>query len=154
MKISKINSVSRCSCHEKGCGGYQKAKGHLDTQMFPECAGTRYDRDIVKKTRERRKRHHKTVSKSITEIKTAQSALRELFHIKTPMDKKLAAVKAAMEKLDEVMADLDKMQAESGDEMGNSAYVEMIKGAKNEIVSAKQIMQNHLEIIELMQEET
>ena len=33
-----------------------KSSGKLDTQMYPECAGTKYDRDIVKKTRKRRRR--------------------------------------------------------------------------------------------------
>jgi predicted nucleotidyltransferase/8-oxo-dGTP pyrophosphatase MutT (NUDIX family) len=28
--------------------------GHLDTQLFPECAGTKFDRDVVKKNRKRR----------------------------------------------------------------------------------------------------
>lgn len=51
MKIfSSIKSLSG------DCGGFQKPKGHLDTQMFPECAGTECDRDIVKKTREKRKK--------------------------------------------------------------------------------------------------
>jgi len=31
------------------CGGYGKPKGKLDTQLFPECEDTKYDRDIVKK---------------------------------------------------------------------------------------------------------
>lgn len=41
------------------CGGFQKPKGHLDTQMFPECEGTETDRNIVKKTVERRKKKEK-----------------------------------------------------------------------------------------------
>jgi hypothetical protein len=44
------------------CGGFQKPKGHLDTQMFPECEGTPCDRNIVKKTVEKRKK--KKVKKS------------------------------------------------------------------------------------------
>ena len=47
MKIYRITS---------NCGGYGKPKGHLDTQMFPECAGKPGDRDIVKK---QRKKHEK-----------------------------------------------------------------------------------------------
>jgi len=45
MKIYRIQSK---------CGGYQKAKGHLDTQLYPECEGTPEDRDIVKKNREKK----------------------------------------------------------------------------------------------------
>lgn len=44
------------------CGGYGKPKGHLDTQMFPECEGYPGDRDAVKKTRERRKNKKKKLS--------------------------------------------------------------------------------------------
>lgn len=46
MKITKINS--------NDCGGFKKPKGHLDTQLFPECEGTETDRDIVKKTEKKR----------------------------------------------------------------------------------------------------
>ena len=38
---------------------WPKAKGHLDTQLFPECEGTKYDRDIVKKTVNERKKKGK-----------------------------------------------------------------------------------------------
>ena len=37
------------------CGGFRPPKGHLDTQMFPECEGYETDRNIVRKTVERRK---------------------------------------------------------------------------------------------------
>jgi len=37
------------------CGGFRPAKGHLDTQMFPECKGWPTDRDIVKKNRKGKK---------------------------------------------------------------------------------------------------
>lgn len=30
------------------------ASGHLDTQLFPDCSGTKFDRDVVVKTRKRR----------------------------------------------------------------------------------------------------
>jgi hypothetical protein len=40
----------------KKCPSFGKPKGKLDTQLYPECAGTKYDRDIVKKTREERKK--------------------------------------------------------------------------------------------------
>ncbi len=48
MKITKINSNE--------CGGFKKPKGHLDTQMFPECENWPTDRNIVKKTVEKRKK--------------------------------------------------------------------------------------------------
>lgn len=48
MKIIKINS-------KKDCGGFQKPKGKLDTQLYPECKDTKYDRDVVKKHRKRKK---------------------------------------------------------------------------------------------------
>jgi hypothetical protein len=44
---------------QSNCGGYQKPKGHLDTQMYPECEGTPADRDIVKKIREKREKKKK-----------------------------------------------------------------------------------------------
>ena len=47
MKIYKIQS---------NCGGYKKPKGHLDTQMFPECEGTDSDRDIIRKNRKRKRK--------------------------------------------------------------------------------------------------
>ena len=62
MKIYRITS----DCKGGLCGGYGKPKGHLDTQMFPECKGKPGDRDVVKKTRERRnkgKKKKKTVAK-------------------------------------------------------------------------------------------
>ena len=42
---------------KKKSKGYSsgKPKGHLDTQLFPECEGSQFDRNIVKKTEERRK---------------------------------------------------------------------------------------------------
>ena len=48
MKITRQES--------NDCGGFRPPKGHLDTQMFPECAGKETDRNIVKKTVERRKK--------------------------------------------------------------------------------------------------
>ena len=50
---------------QSNCGGYRKPKGHLDTQMFPECANTPADRDVVKKTRERREKGKKKKKASI-----------------------------------------------------------------------------------------
>ncbi|MGV9205327.1 MAG: hypothetical protein ACOC44_15055 [Promethearchaeia archaeon] len=38
------------------CGGFNPPKGKLDTQLFPECEGYETDRNIVKKTVEKRKK--------------------------------------------------------------------------------------------------
>lgn len=37
------------------CGGFRPPKGHLDTQMYPECEGTETDRNIVKKHKKKKK---------------------------------------------------------------------------------------------------
>jgi len=55
MKIIKLSS--------NDCGGFKPPKGHLDTQMFPECDGTECDRNIVKKTVEKRKNKNKKKNK-------------------------------------------------------------------------------------------
>ena len=47
--------ITRISC-DKGNYTSGPAKGHLDSQMFPESKGTKYDRDVVKKTVKRRKK--------------------------------------------------------------------------------------------------
>lgn len=52
MKIIKIKASN-------DCGGFKPPKGHLDTQMFPECEGYETSRDIVKKTVEKRKKDKK-----------------------------------------------------------------------------------------------
>lgn len=52
MNFSK--QASKCN-DECGCPTKSPKKGDkLDTQLFPGCKGTKYDRDIVKKTRERK----------------------------------------------------------------------------------------------------
>lgn len=56
MKIYRLTSF---------CGGYGKPKGHLDTQMFPECENKPGDRDVAKKNRkrkEKKKKKEKTAS--------------------------------------------------------------------------------------------
>ena len=58
MRIYKITG--------NDCGGFQKPKGHLDTQMFPECKGTETDRNIVQKTIKRRKKHNKKQAATIS----------------------------------------------------------------------------------------
>jgi len=49
------------------CGGYRAPKGHMDTQLYPECEGTETDRNIVKKTMEKRKKakNNKKASKEV-----------------------------------------------------------------------------------------
>ena len=39
--------------------------GHLDTQLFPDCAGTKFDRDVVGKNRRRKKRHTKKAERDL-----------------------------------------------------------------------------------------
>ncbi len=51
----RIIKISKCG---KGCGhgkDFGKPKGHLDTQLFPECKGTKYDRDVAKKHKAKNK---------------------------------------------------------------------------------------------------
>ena len=48
MKIIRLNS--------NDCGGFRPPKGHLDTQMYPECEGTETDRNIVTKTQKKRQK--------------------------------------------------------------------------------------------------
>ena len=55
MNLSKMSSKPKCD--QCGCPTAKPKKGKkLDTQMFPKCKGTKYDRDIVKKTREKNKK--------------------------------------------------------------------------------------------------
>ena len=54
MKIFRLTS--------NDCGGFQKAKGHLDTQMYPECEGTPCDRDVVKLHRKKKQKKKKAKS--------------------------------------------------------------------------------------------
>lgn len=44
------------------CGGFRPPSGHLDTQLYPECKGYPTDRDVVKKTVEKRKKSKKKAS--------------------------------------------------------------------------------------------
>lgn len=59
MKSKKPAVEAKCKCKKCKSHGvdYGKPKGHLDTQLFPECAGTKYDRNIVEKTVAERKNH-------------------------------------------------------------------------------------------------
>jgi hypothetical protein len=43
---------------EKGdyVGNGEPAEGKMDTQLFPKSKGTKYDRDVVKKNRKRKKK--------------------------------------------------------------------------------------------------
>lgn len=61
MKISRLADCgcNNCNCNkgtEKGNYTPGPAKGRLDTQLFPESHGTKYDRDVVRKTVNRRKK--------------------------------------------------------------------------------------------------
>jgi len=71
--------------HASGdCGGFQEPKGHMDTQMYPECKGKPGDRDIVKKTREKKKKTKKKKKKSFNFgvfMKTAEISKDELLFI-------------------------------------------------------------------------
>lgn len=50
MKLIRVSKKDDGSCR-----GYGKPKGKLDTQLFPECKDTKYDRDIVKKQEKNKK---------------------------------------------------------------------------------------------------
>lgn len=52
MRIIKINN---------GCNTFQKPKGKIDTQLYPECEGTKFDRDVVRKSRSFRKKRRKQI---------------------------------------------------------------------------------------------
>jgi len=64
MKIQKLSG---------DCGGFRPPKGHMDTQMFPECEGTQADRDIVKKTRNKRKKNKSKKHKSTKKRKNVHA---------------------------------------------------------------------------------
>jgi len=57
MKITNLDLES-----SNDCGGFKPPKGHMDTQMYPECEGYETDRDIVKKTVDKRKNKKKKAS--------------------------------------------------------------------------------------------
>jgi len=66
MKIVRISSKSELQAESgNDCGGFRPPKGHLDTQTFPECEGYETDRNIVKKTVERRRKRKKMASMNI-----------------------------------------------------------------------------------------
>ena len=54
MKIYKISG--------NYCGGFDSPKGHLDTQLFPECEPYETNRNIVQKTIKRRHKKRKTAA--------------------------------------------------------------------------------------------
>jgi len=82
------------------CGGYRPPKGHMDTQMYPECEGTPTDRNIVKKTREKRKDRKKKKKKSSEEIL-----------MQTLAKKKSKKNKKDPEKFERCVQDVKKKQA-------------------------------------------
>jgi len=60
MRIEKTSSeISKKTKGPNYCGGFKPPKGHLDTQLFPECKGYPTDRDIVKKTTDKRNKNKK-----------------------------------------------------------------------------------------------
>lgn len=68
MKITKTSCENCKSKKEKGIGYTWMPKdkdhsGHMDTQMYPECEGTKYDRNIQKK----HKKHKKTAQSEMQE---------------------------------------------------------------------------------------
>lgn len=67
MRIVKITG--------NDCGGFRPPKGHLDTQMFPECEPYETNRDIVRKTVERRKKKRKHTN--CTENKCVVSEIQQ-----------------------------------------------------------------------------
>ena len=60
MEIFRISNINKSASNE--CGGFRPPKGHLDTQMFPECEGTPTDRNIGKKHRKKQKVKKTTAS--------------------------------------------------------------------------------------------
>jgi hypothetical protein len=46
------------------CGGFKSPKGHLDSQLYPECEKYETNRDVVKKTEEKRKKKEKKANTS------------------------------------------------------------------------------------------
>jgi hypothetical protein len=59
MKIIKLD---RDVTAGNDCGGFRPPRGHLDTQMFPECERFETNRDAVKKTVKRRTQNKKKAS--------------------------------------------------------------------------------------------
>lgn len=69
MKITRLSCDCNCSKGtEKGNYTPGPAKGHLDTQLFPESHGTKYDRNVVKKTVDRRKKKSTTAARTKTMV--------------------------------------------------------------------------------------
>jgi len=66
MRIVKLDSNE--------CGGFRPPKGHMDTQMYPECKGWPTDRDIVKKTEEKIKKKKKKKSSTNEQSKETKEA--------------------------------------------------------------------------------
>jgi hypothetical protein len=47
-------------CTSEKCIGFGKPEGHLDDQLYQECKDTKYDRDVQKKHRKRKKKEKKS----------------------------------------------------------------------------------------------
>lgn len=159
VRIAKINNIS---CYKGDCGGFQKAKGHLDTQMFPECEGTKFDRNIVKKTVERRKKHRKhkkSASENVYVLalannekidkidKEAKSLISDLFRTKNT-DKE--AIKDLVSRLDIA---LNLIRTQFSDREG-SIIIASVQGAEKRIKEARDILSYHIVTLEQVQRET
>tara|TARA_R110000824_G_scaffold148242_3_gene317870 strand:+ start:55425 stop:56348 length:924 start_codon:yes stop_codon:yes gene_type:complete len=57
FNLKNLKTSGKKSCSKGKCN-FGKPKGKLDTQLFPECDGTQYDRDVVKKNRKRKTASH------------------------------------------------------------------------------------------------
>jgi hypothetical protein len=86
-----------CGCKEVAdtCkGGFQKPKGHLDTQMYPECEGGKFDRNIVKKTEERRKKDKRKRRK----LSSVDNIIKEYIDITKEDDFEIITIEAKKKK--------------------------------------------------------
>jgi len=110
IKTSKTSS--------NDCGGFKPPKGHLDTQMFPECEGTETDRDIVKKTEkteEKRKKEKKMKQADVSVNIKLSSALDKLEkasqnrHVPNPPS--MADINAFFTRVDDIPNHSDKYDA-------------------------------------------
>ena len=59
MKKKPINLIPINLDSSNDCGGFKPPSGKMDSQMYPECEGYETDRNIVKKTVEKRKKKKK-----------------------------------------------------------------------------------------------
>jgi hypothetical protein len=79
MLYKKVKtSCNSCGCQKENRDTkWPKPKGHLDTQLFPECKGTKYDRDIVKKNK---KKKNKKADSSTMTLKLSSAQWAQIGH--------------------------------------------------------------------------